>query len=143
MAVTTLKAIIDRFQTILEGSNVNLKPTREPFTHDRQPNTLLTDSYRVADAGLQNTRSITNEKEARIDRIQVFVARKLAFDGQTAAETMHTTLNTIERYIVADGPANSYHASLSGRQVTPSASKDFLIGSVIISVDYDYNVATS
>lgn len=143
MSDTTLKAIIDRFQAVLEASPISLTATRDAFSHDRQPNALLTNTYHVEDDGLQGTQSITNHKEARIDRLTVFVARKLDFAPQTAKETMETLLTTIERYLKADGLSNNYHVNLQNRRVTRPAGKDFLIGSVTLTVDYDFNAATS
>lgn len=144
MADTTLKAIIDRFEAVLEATPLFLKPTKDAFSHDRQPNTLLDNSYYLEDGGLVSSRPVGNYKAVRVDRLVVFVALKLNFQAQTQKETMTTTLLTIERYLKADGPANSYHAEIGGgRRVTRPKGKDILIGSLALTVDYDVNESTS
>ncbi len=143
MAATTLKAIVDRFQAVLEASPLSLKATRDAFSHDRQPNALLDGTYYIQDDGVAESRPVSNHADVRIDRLTVFLARKLAFDGQTQKETIETTLNTIERYLIADGPANSYHAFIGGRRVTRPAGTDIAIGSITVHVDYDFSTSTS
>jgi hypothetical protein len=138
MANTTLKAIIDRFQAVCEASASSLKKTKDAFSHDAQPNGLLTGTYYLEDAGISSSVECSNNAEARIDQLTVWIARKVAFDGVTALETMETAINTLERAIVADGPAQGYHARLAGRKVSRPKDKDFLIGSATFTVDYDY-----
>lgn len=144
MADTTLAAIYARVRAVLEAAPLNLKPTKDAFSHDRQPNTLLDGSYYLEDGGLQSNRPATNYKAVRIDRIIVLVAAQLKFAPEVAKETMHTTLLTAERYIKADGPAHSYHAEIAvGRRITRPKNGDFLIGSIPFTVDYDVNESTS
>lgn len=139
MADTTLSAIIDRVQAVVEASPVSLLKSKDAFTHERQPNALLTDTYHLADGGLYTSVDVTSNAEARVDRLQILVARKVTFDSTAAMEAMHATLRAIERALIADGPAHSYNAQLNGRTVTKTAGKDFLIGSITMLFDYDYS----
>ena len=143
MADTTLKAIIDRIQAVCEASPLSLSKAKDAFSHDRQPNALLSNTYYLEDGGLVSSVDQGNNAEARIDAIDIHVAKKLAFDGTTALETMETTLLTLERYVLADGLSNSYHAHVANHKVSRPTGKDFLIGSLTINVDYDVSKAVA
>lgn len=137
MAFLTLKQIIDRVQAVMEASPISMTATREPFSHDRQPAGLVTNTYRVEDAGLNSSRSMTNHAAARIDTLRVWIARKMAFAGQTALETVEDAIVAIERALIADGLAQGYHVQLTGRD--PRRSGDLVIASITFTVDYDFN----
>lgn len=139
MAATTLKAIIDRFQAVLEAAPLSLAPTKEPFSHDLSPNTVLDSAYRIKDDGLVRNQPVGANQFVRVDRLTVFIAKKLAFTAQTVAETMETLLNTIERQILADDAAHEYHASVEGRTITQPPNTDIAIASLTVLVDYDYS----
>lgn len=144
MADTTLAAILARFAAVLEASPLSLTATKDAFSHDRQANTLLTNSYYLEDGGMLSSRPMGNYRAARIDRVVIYVAAKLNFDAEAVKRTMETTLLSAERYIKADGPGHDYHAEIaSGRRVTRPKSGDFLIGSIPLTVDYDINESTS
>lgn len=141
MASTTLGTIMARVMDVCTGLTLKLKPTRDAFTHDRQPNAVLTDSVWVEDGGLAQNLEATNGVAVRTDRLTVWIARKLAFDGQTAKETLEETLVALEQAVLADGLSGSYHARLEGRRVSRPAGKDFAVGSATFSVDYDFDLA--
>lgn len=136
MADLTLKQIIDRFQAVMEASPISMTATREPFTHDRQPNGLLTNTYRIEDAGVLDSKSASNSKAVRVDTLRVWIAQKMAFSGQTAVETVEDKVVAIERALIADGKAQGYHVMLRGRD--PKRKGDLVIASLTVSVDYDY-----
>jgi preprotein translocase subunit SecA len=141
MAATTLKAVIDRFQAVLEGANLNLRKSTDEFSFDQQPNTKLNQVYRVEDAGLSETQTLTNNVDARVDSLSVWLARKATPDAQAERETLETTLLTAERQIVADGPSNNYHASVSAREIERTG--DVLVARLEVLVDYDVSLATT
>lgn len=144
MADTTLADIYARFRAVLEATPLDLTATRDAFSHDRQPNSLLGGSYYLEDGGLQTSRPMGNMKAARIDRIVIYVAAKLKFAPETAKEAMHTSLLTAEQYMKADGVTHGYHVEIApGRRITRPRGGDFLIGSIPLTVDYDVNEATS
>jgi hypothetical protein len=138
MAATTLSAILTRFRTACEASPCSLTQTGDTFTHDRQPNAALTNSYRLEDAGTSQNLEATNNVAVRVDRVTVWIAQKVNFAGPTAEAAIEDKLVSIERAILADGPSNSYHARLESRRVSRPAGKDWLVGSASFSVDYDY-----
>ena len=140
MASTTLKAIIDRFQAVLEGGDVNLKKTTDEFTFDREPNLMVDDVYRIEDLGLIESTSITNSVDVRVDELGIWVARKGQFDTQAVRETLETDLVTIERKIVADGPSNDYHATITSREIQRPDESDVLTARLGVAVDYDFSL---
>ena len=137
MADTTLSAIYARVATVLEADPFFFVATPEPFSHDRAPNAVTDRAYRIQDGGLVRSDSTSNYTAARIDRLTVFVAKKLAFANQDALETLEDTLLGIERAVKADGPANGYHAELENRLVTRIPETDVMVGSLNLTVDYD------
>lgn len=139
MAATTLKAIMDRFQAVLEASPLSLKATKEPFSHDRSPNAVIDTAYRIEDGGIASSRPVGASQFVRADRLTVFLAKKLNFAAQSSVETLETTLNTIERYILADDANNNYHASLEARRITRPPDSDVAVASLVFVVDYDYS----
>lgn len=143
MATTTLATIVDRVRTVLEASPFSLIPCRDQFSHDRQPNSVVDSSYWIEDTGLGSTASLTNQIQARRDRVTVYVARKLKFAPVAELDTLQDTLLDIERYIKADGPDQSYHVDLLGRRVSRPAETDLAIGSVTLEVDYDLSEAVA
>jgi hypothetical protein len=136
-----LTDIIDRFQAVLEAAPFSLKATTDPFGLDRQPNAALNNAYRIEDSGLVRSHSITNHVAARVDRLTVFIARKVAFGGSASPEALEAQLITIERYLKTDGRQNGFHVEAVGRKM--KASKEVVIGSIDLTVDYDFNEAVS
>jgi len=140
MATTTLKAIIDRLETVCEGATLGLQRSRTPFSLATEPNAVTESAYYIEDAGLLSSQIGTSDVEFRVDQVRVWVASRLMFDGQTRAETLQTTLVTMEQLILADGPANSYHAHVVSRD-GPSAvdGSDVMVAGLTVAVDYDYS----
>ena len=138
MAATTLKAIIDRFQAVLEGADLQLKKTTEEFSFDRQPNTRIDNVYRIEDAGLVSTESATNNMEVRIDELAAWFARKATPDSQAVRDTLETDIVAFERKIVTDGRSNSYRATLNGREI--ERVDDVILARVSVLVDYDFSL---
>ena len=123
---------------------MTLQPTRVPFSHDREPNATLDAAYYLEDAGLGDTREGTNAIQFRMDTVTVWLTRRVAFDGQTQAETLQTTMNTLERLLLADGPSNSYHATVTGRAGPKQAGEsDRLVAGLTFTLDYDFSTAVS
>ena len=139
MAATTIKAIIDRFQAVLEGADLNLKKSQEEFSFDLQPNLRINNVYRIEDAGLAETQTLTNNVDARIDQLHVWLMRKATTDSQAERETLETTINTVEKKILADGPSNNYHATIESREL--ERVDDVIVARVGFFVDYDYATA--
>lgn len=139
MAAMVLSDIIDRFEAVLEAAPLSFKHSKEPFSFDQQPNALINNAYRIEDAGLSSTRSSSNSTAVRVDTLRVWIARKLAFDGQTAVEALQDSVVSIERYLKADGKAQGYHVEFGGRDI--KRLKDLAIASADFSVDYDFNEA--
>lgn len=137
MPAFTVSGLLTRFRTVLEASPLSLSESRDAFSHDRQPNGLLTNVYYVEDAGLLQHRQVTNYDAVRIDRFVVYVTRHLAFDGSTAMNTLEDTLNTINKEIIEDGVAQGYNPNIDGRRMTRPEGKDYCVGSISFAVDYD------
>lgn len=139
MPATDLKTIIDAFQSVLEAAPLSLKPTQVPFTHDRQPNTMVADSYYIDDGGTVNRQSVTNDVEVRVDRLRIWVAKPLAFAGQAQFEAMEQLADTIYRYLLVNARANGWNVDADARRVTRPAAAEVIIGEFGFRVDYDFN----
>lgn len=143
MANRTTAEILARWRVVLEADDVGLLPTREPFSHDRQPSTVLDGAYYLDYGGITSERSQSNETIARVERVTVYVTRALKFDGQTEVEALHDTLDTIERALKADGPDQSYHVWTETRRMTRPTGTNHAVGSVSLLVDYDFSEAVA
>lgn len=144
MPTLTTAAVLARFRTVLEAlpGATPLVPTREPFSHDRQPAAVIDGAYYLEYGGLALAdRSQTAETLARADRVVIYVARHLKFAGQTEVEALHDQLDTIERALKADGPDESYHVWTETRRMTRPDGADFAVGSLSLMVDYDFSEA--
>lgn len=137
MATTTPDAIATRIRAVAEGTTCGLTRSRLAFSHDAQPSSLLTDTYWVEYDGIQLQQPLSNMAERRIDAWTIYVARLSKLDMVAATTTMHQTLTTIERELIADGPAQSYHAVITSRAITNPVS-ELLVGSVTVEADYDF-----
>jgi hypothetical protein len=138
MPALVLSDILGRFRTVLTGT-VGLTETREPFSHALQPNATLEHSFYLEDGGQISSNSVSNYDAVRLDRLTVFIAKTLAFDGQTAFDALQDTMVSVERALIADGPAQGYSVQVEQRRVTRPAGKDYCIGSLTVTVDYDFD----
>lgn len=139
----TLADVMARVRAVCEASPLSMTLTAEAFSHDRQPTTLLDNTYYVDDGGLLTSKPMGNYTAARVDRLIVFVALKVNASPHTRKETLETTLLTIERQLKADGPPHGYHVEIAGsRRITQRKGTDFLIGSIGVSADYDLDEGT-
>jgi hypothetical protein len=143
MPALVLSDIIARFRTVLEAAPVSLTETREAFSHERQPNAALENSYYLEDGGIVSSRSVSNYDVVRLDRLTVFIAKKLAFDGATAMDALEDTLVSVERALVADGTSQGYNVNVEQRRMTRPAGRDYCVGSLAVTVDYDYREIAS
>ncbi len=142
MAATTTKAIIDRFQAVCEATPLSLSKTVQPLSFDTQPAPTVDDRYWIEDEGLSSSETVTNNAEVRVDRLTVWLALRHETDGQTQIETLEETMNTVERRILADGPANSYTATIEQREIQRQDGVEVVLARLAFLVDYDYSTAT-
>lgn len=144
MAALTTAEILARWRLVLEAtSGPALVPTREPFSHQRQPATVMDGAYYMEYGGVVSEESQTNETIARVERLTVFVTRALKWEGQTEVEALHDTLDTIERALKADGPDQSYHVWTETKRMTRPDGADYAIGSITLTVDFDFSEAVA
>lgn len=143
MAVTTLAAILAAWGTTLEASPLSLVPASGPFTHDNQPNATLANSYYVTDGGKVSRTSLTNDVEARIDRLQVWIAKPLNFDPDGQLQAMETLLDNVYRYLLPVARAAGYNIEADTRRVSRPANSELIIANQDLLVDYDFSSATS
>lgn len=141
MAAQTMSAILDRFKTVLEAPPLNLVASTNPFDDADVPATLVDMTYRLVSAGLVSDVPTSNYQSLRIERVTVTMAKTIGFQGYTAQQTLHNTLDAIERAVIADGPDHGYLVSIEkgSRKVTRPKNTDLLQASISFLVDYDYS----
>lgn len=143
MSTTDLASIVAAWDLVLTGAVVGLAPSQLAFSHDRQPNAQLQNTYWLEDGGIVNRRSTTNDMEVRIDRLRLYIAKPMAFAGRSQQVAMLALFDTIYRELAADGRANGWNVELLGHRVTSPAKSEIVVGSLDLSVDYDFSVAAS
>lgn len=141
MAATTLAAILDRFQAVLAAAPLSLKQSLEAFSHDRQPNANIQDTFWVEDGGQASRRSTTNHSEARIDVLRVYVAKPKAFAGLTQMEALVTLGDTMYRHLLVDALTQGWNVEMAAHKTSSPANTDLVIGSYDFRVDYDFSSA--
>jgi hypothetical protein len=143
MPATDLKSIIDAWQLVLEAPPVSLVMASQAFSHDRQPNANMQDTYWIDDGGPVSRRSCTNFQEVRIDRLIVMVAKPVSFAGQAQFETMEQLGDTIYRQLCADGRTNGWNVEAANRRITNPPDTELIIASFGFTVDYDFSSAVA
>ena len=143
MATTDLASILASWATVVEASPLSLTPTVAAFTHDQQPGGMVANSYYFDDGGNVNRASMTNDKEVRVDRITLWIAKPLNFAGATTLQVLHTLLDDIYRYLLVQARTDGYNVEADTRRITRPATGEVLIASMSFTADYDFNAATS
>jgi hypothetical protein len=140
MAATTLSAILERFETVLQDPSLNLERSADPFTDQAVPNALVNTTFRVLAGGLVRETSQSNFSTARVDRVTVTVQRALHFAAYDAQRELQDLLDDIERAIVADGPDQGYMVTVEkgSRKVMKKKDADVIEASIAFMCDYDF-----
>lgn len=139
MAATDLAAIIAVFRQVCEA--VELVATSQPFTHDRQPNAAIQDSYWIEDGGAISRESQTNYAETRVDRLVVWIAKPLAFAGAAQFEALEQLGDTLYRALVAEGTVQGWNVEAENRRLTNPRNTELVVGSFAFRVDYDFSAS--
>lgn len=142
MAAMTPQEIRSRIMTLVEADPPALVRPREAFSLDRQPNTVLDNAYTL-ETELVSERSMTAGVSARIDRITLTVARTLKQDSETEARALLDVLTDVDRRVRADGINNSYHAWAQSQRVVRPEGRDYCLGVLAWTCDYDFTEALS
>jgi hypothetical protein len=142
MATTDLASIIAAWRLVLEQPPVSLARAQQAFSHDRQPNSLIQDSYWIGDAGAISRASVGNEQEVRIDRLEVWVAKPVSFAGVAQFEALEQLGDQIYRYLSADGRTQGWNVEADTRRITQPKGTELLIASFAFRTDYDFDAST-
>ncbi len=140
MAATTISAILERIETVLQAEPLVLTRSIDPFTDALTPNTMVDTTFRVVAGGMVRENSQSNYSTARVDRVTVTVAQALKFDGYQAQRDLQDLLDDIERAIIADGPDQGYMVTVEkgSRKVTRPKDSDLCQASISFFCDYDF-----
>lgn len=141
MATTTLDAIVEAIEAVLQAPPLNLAAAQQAFSHDRQPASLVANSYWIEDGGQTRRTSMTADQEVRIDRVRLFVAKPIAFAGRSQMRAMIALGDAIYRALSADGRTNGWNVEQLNHRVTTPAKSELLIGSFDFTVDYDFDAS--
>lgn len=142
MATTDLARIIAAWRLVLEQDPLALQPAQQAFSHDRQPNAMMQDTYWIGDAGTVSRFSCGNDQEVRIDRLEVWVARPVSFAGQAQFEVLEQLGDQIYRYLSSDGRIRGWNVEADSRRITNPQGTELLIASFGFRADYDFDSST-
>lgn len=140
MAALTPRDIRERIQVVVEAVDPGLIRAREAFSLNLQPNTLVDNSYTL-DTERLNERSQTNNVTARLDRITLTIARKLNMDSEAAIRALLDVLDDVDRRVRADGTSQSYHVWPQSSRVVRPEGRDYCLGTLAFTCDYDFSEA--
>lgn len=142
MAALTPREIRERIQVVLEAVDPGLIRSREAFSLNLQPNTLTDNSYTLEDERL-NERSQTANVTARLDRLTLTIARKLNMDGEAAVRALLDVLDDVDRRVRADGTSQGYHVWPTTSRVVRPEGRDYCLGTLAFTCDYDFSEAVA
>lgn len=145
MAFQTTAGILARLAAVLEASPCSLTASPTPFSVETVAAAMVNVTYRLRAAGVTNERGLSNYAVARMERFEVTLQRRLDFDAYDAQEDLQTVLDTVERAVIADGPNNSYSATVEkgSRKVTRPKNADVAEAAIVFLCDYDFNELAS
>lgn len=142
MAAMTPVLIRARLMTLLEAVDPGLVRSQHAFSLAHQPNTLVDNSYTL-EAERINERSQTADVTARLDRVTLIIARKLNMDSEATARALLDVLDDVDRRVRADGKNQGYHMWPTTSRVTRPEGKDFCLGTLAWTCDFDYSEAVA
>ena len=145
MPTTQVNSIVECIQDVLEAAPFAFVSSHDPFALDSVPNATVESRYRVIFDGVIEDQTVGNDRYVRLDRVLVQVAKKLNLtSGHDSLQTLADTLDDAARYIIDDGPDNSYHARVIDSSITRSEKNaDVALGTLTFAVDYDWDGRTS
>lgn len=143
MAATTISAILERFEAVLQSDPLNLTLSVSPFSDEVVPNTLVNETVRVQSGGVVSSRSTSNYQAVRMDRVVVSIQRSLQFEAYQSQRDIQDLLDDIERCIIADGPDHGYMVTVEkgSRKIVRRKDADVVDASIHFLVDYDFSEA--
>jgi len=141
MAAETLVDILQAITAVLNAEPLRLVPSRIALQAARQSNLVVDRSYWLDDGGLVSNRPMGAHRAARIDAVDLAVLFRGAFAQEAQRQGILDLLMQIERALIADGEAQGYHVTLAGHGVK-RFGKDHLLGTLRVTVDYDFSEAT-
>ena len=137
MAAMTPASIRERLMDLVEAVDPGLVRSQHAFSLTHQPNTLVNNSYTL-DAERINERSQTASVTARLDRVTLTIARRLDMDSEAAARALLDVLDDVDRRVRADGVSQGYHMWPTTSRVVRPEGKDYCLGTLAWTCDYDY-----
>jgi len=138
MPAMTPRDVRERLMVVLEASSPGLIRSREAFSLNLQPTTVTDNSYTIEQERLRED-SQTASVTARIDRITVTIARRLSMDSETAARELLDVLDDVDRRARADGVSQGYHLWPTGSRVVRPDGRDYCLGILSWTCDYDFS----
>ena len=142
MAATTMSAILERFDTVLQDEPCLLKPSSNPFTDTSESNISIDTTYLLQAGGLVGTPLTTGYySDARVERVTISLYKTMEFDAYQAQKDLMDLLDVVERAVIADGPDNGYMVTVEkgSRKVTRPKGTDLCEAALSFLVDFDYS----
>lgn len=142
MSAMTPSSIRARIMTLVEDTQPGLIRSIEAFSLNRQPNAVLDNSYTL-EQSLSSEKSMTADVTARIDRVTLTIGRLLKMDSETAARELFDVMTDVDRRLRADGVSQGYHVWPISQRVVRPDGKDYLLGELVWTCDYDFSEAVA
>lgn len=140
MAALTPTEMRERVMVLVEDDPPRLVRSREAFSLNLQPNSVTDNSYTL-DTELQSEKSLTAGVTARLDKMTLTVARTLKQDSETAVRELRDVLTDVDRRLRADGVSQGYHVWPLSQRTTRPEGRDYCLGVLVWTCDYDFSEA--
>jgi hypothetical protein len=136
---TTLDVVTDRVRSLAVG--LGYVETQTPFSFDLQPVGAIDGAFRVLDSGAQRIVGGFKYSEVRIDRLTIYVGRKLAGTPTQAKRLLTRDMHSLTAAIVRDGHETSgeYAVPDDGRvhEIRAEAGAEYAVLQMTVPVDYE------
>ena len=142
MAAMTPALIRTRLMTLVEDVDPGLVRSQHAFSLAHQSNLVVDNSYTL-EAERINERSQTANVTARLDRVTLTIARKLNMDSEAAIRALDDVLDDVDRRVRQDGVSQGYHMWPGTSRVVRPEGKDYCLGSLVWTCDYDFSEAVA
>jgi hypothetical protein len=138
---TTLDVIADRVRSILAAAPFEFQEAETPFSFDLQPDGGIDRCFRLVDAGANRIVGGFSYSETRVDRSQIWVARRYDGDAKAAKRLLTRDMHSITAAMVRDGHAISgeYAVTDDGRlhELRADPGAEYAVLQLTVPVDYE------
>lgn len=138
---TTDDAIVDRVRSLLQAAPFAYVEAQSPFDFTTQPAQAIEGAFRVVDRGSQRVTAGFAFSETRVNRLEIFVARRLGVDPKIARRQLSRDATSITAAVCREGEQiwGEFCVETDGRQheIRTEQGAEFAVLQLTVPVNYE------